>query len=127
MVTESNRLFRWRIKVDAEFRLYELPEIKGETFLGLISTREKASGIRSVYLDQKGWHCFIVGDSGNSYYLNYRDSKAKVLKDMKGANVRAVAFHGSQSETKSGDIIVALEGGVLVLYRIDLEQNGEVR
>lgn len=68
-----------------------------------------------------------MGDSGNSYYLNYRDSKAKILKEMKGGNIKAVAFHGSISETKSGDIIVALEGGVIVLYRIDLEQNGEVR
>lgn len=39
LVTESNKLFRWRIKLDAEFRYYELPEIKGETFLGLLSTR----------------------------------------------------------------------------------------
>ena len=88
--------------------------------MGLLSTREKASGIRNVYLDQKGWHCFIVGDSGNNYYLNYRDSKPKILKDLKGTNVRAVAFHGSQHETRSGDIIVALEGGAIVLYRIDL-------
>lgn len=50
-----------------------------------------------------------------------------MLKDLKGINVRAVAFHGSTQETRSGDIIVALEGGAIVLYRIDLEQNGEVR
>ena len=109
LVTESNRLYRWRIKIDSEFKVYELPEIKGETFLGLLSTKEKASGIRQVYLDQKGWHLFIVGDSGNSYYLNHRDSKPKVLKELKGANVKAVAFHGSNNnEFKTGDVIVAL-------------------
>lgn len=97
LVTESNRLYRWRSKVDAEFKSYELPEIKGETFLGLLSTKEKASGIKNVFLDPKGWHCFIVGDGGNNYYLNYRDSKPKVLRDLKGANVRVVAFHGSSN------------------------------
>jgi hypothetical protein len=50
-----------------------------------------------VFLDAKGWHCFIVGDGGNNYYLNYRDSKPKVLRDLKGANVRVVAFHGSSN------------------------------
>lgn len=39
LITESNKLYRWRIKVDAEFKSYEMPEIKGETFLGLLSTR----------------------------------------------------------------------------------------
>lgn len=26
LVTESNRLYRWRTKVDAEFRAYDMPE-----------------------------------------------------------------------------------------------------
>lgn len=73
-----------------------------------------------MFLDQKGWHCFIVGDGGNNYYLNYRDSKPKVLRDLKGANVRVVAFHGSSNETRSGDIIIGLDGGTLILYRVDL-------
>mgnify|MGYP007086732390 FL=1 len=50
-----------------------------------------------MYIDSKGWHCIIVGDGGNNYYLNYRDTKPKVLKDLKGANVRVVAFHGSNN------------------------------
>ena len=29
LVTESNRLYRWRVKMDSEFKAYELPEIKG--------------------------------------------------------------------------------------------------
>ena len=96
--------------------------------MGLLSTKEKASGIKNVYLDAKGWHAFIVGDAGNSYYLNHRDGKPRVLKELKGANVKAVAFHGSNSnEFRSGDMLIALEGGNIVLYRIDFEQNGEVR
>ena len=105
--------------------MYELPEIKGETFLGLLSTKEKESGIKNVFLDPKGWHVFIIGDTGNSYYLNHRDSRPKVLKELKGASVKAVEFHGSNnSESRSGDVLIALEGGNIVLYRIDFEQNG---
>jgi len=110
--------------MDSEFKVYELPEIKGETFLGLLSTREKASGIKNVFLDSKGWHVFIVGDSGNSYYLNHRDTRPKILKELKGNNVKAVAFHGTTNESRSGDILVALEGGNIVLYRIDFDQSG---
>lgn len=65
-----------------------------------------------------------MGDGGNNYYLNYRDTKIKVLKELKGVNIRAIGFHGALSETKSGDIILAVEGGVLSLYRLELEQNG---
>lgn len=124
LVTESNRLYRWRTKVDAEFRAYELPETSKENFLGLLSTKEKSSTIRNVYLDPKGWHCLVVGDGTNNYYLNYRDGKVKILKELKGVNIKAVGFHGATSETKSGDIILAVEGGMLLLYRLELEQNG---
>ena len=77
--------------------------------MGLLSTKEKASGIRNVFMDPKGWHVFIVGDNSNSYYLNHRDSKPRALTNLKGVNVKAVTFHGSNNnEYKSGDILVAL-------------------
>ena len=64
----------------------------------MLSTKEKASGIKNVFLDPKGWHVFIIGDTGNSYYLNHRDdSKPRLLKELKGTNVKAVAFHGSNN------------------------------
>jgi hypothetical protein len=33
-------------------------------------------------------------------------------------NLKAVSFHGAISETKSGDILISIDGGILVLYRI---------
>jgi hypothetical protein len=127
LVTESNKLYRWRIKVDAEFKPHDLPETSKENFLGLISSKERSANVKNIYLDSKGWHCIIAGDGGINYYLNYRDSKVKILKELKGVNLKAVSFHGATSETRSGDILMAIDGGILVLYRIDLEQNGEVR
>jgi hypothetical protein len=73
-------LYRWRIKVDAEFKSYDLPETSKENFLGLIATKEKSANVRNIYLDAKGWHCIIAGEGGINYYLNYRDSKVKILK-----------------------------------------------
>ena len=32
-----------------------------------------------------------------NYYLNYRDSKIKIIKDLKGVNIKAFGFHGSMS------------------------------
>lgn len=69
----------------------------------------------------------IAGDGGINYYLNYRDSKVKILKELKGVNIKAAAFHSAISETKSGDLLMAVDGGLLLLYRIELEQNGEVK
>ena len=83
--------------------------------------------MRNIYIDPRGWHCIIAGEGGINYYLNYRDSKVKILKELKGVNIKAIGFHGAISETRSGDVLMTIEGGILVLYRIDLEQNGEVR
>jgi hypothetical protein len=52
--------------------MYELPDISKDNFLGILSSKEKVSAIKNIYLDPKGYHCIIVGDSGNNYYLNYK-------------------------------------------------------
>jgi len=53
--------------------------------------------VKNVYIDPKGWHCIIVAEGGSNYYLNYRDSKIRVLKSLKGINIKAVGFHGALS------------------------------
>ena len=118
LVTESNRVYRWRTKMDAEFKSYELPETSKENFLGFISTKEKSGTVRNIFLDPIGWHCIISGDGGINYYLNYRDSKIKLIKDLKGVSIKAFGFHGAVSETKSGDILIATDAGLLILYRL---------
>lgn len=72
MLTESNKIYRWRIKSDAEFRLYELPDHNKDNFLNLLSTKEKNVNIRQIYLDQKGYHCVIVAEGGNNFYLGFK-------------------------------------------------------
>lgn len=41
-------------------------------------------------------------------------------------NIKALAFHSSISETKSGDILFSIDNGIVSLYRIELSQSGEV-
>ena len=94
MVTKSNRLYRWRVRIDSAFNAYELPETSKENFLGLLTSKERAASIRNIYIDPKGWHCIIVAEGGQNYYLNYGESKPRLLKELKGISIRAVAFHG---------------------------------
>jgi hypothetical protein len=49
--------------------------------------------IKNIYLDSKGYHCIIAAEGGNNFYFNYKDNKIKILKELKGQNIKALAFH----------------------------------
>lgn len=71
-MTKTNKIYRWRPRVDPEFKLYELPDAGKGDFLGMLAGKDKQINVRSVYMDVKGHHCIISGDIGNNYYLNIR-------------------------------------------------------
>ena len=70
--------------------------------MGLLGGKDKQVNIKNIYMDPKGYHCIFICDMGNNYYLNYKDSKIRPLTKLKGVNVKALAFHSSGSENKSG-------------------------
>ena len=78
-----------------EFKLCEVPDLSKEHFLGLLSQKDKAINIKSLYLDSKGYHCIIIGDMGNNFYLNINESRLKPLPKLKGINIKSLAFHSS--------------------------------
>lgn len=94
-MTKSNKIYRWRPKVDPEFKLYELPDANRENFLGLLGGKDKQLNVKNVFLDPKGHHCLIACDMGNNFYLNIRESRIRPLVKLKGVNIKALAFHSS--------------------------------
>ena len=46
-----------------------------------------------------------MAEGGNNYYLGFKETKIRLLKDLKAVTIKALAFHSSGSETKSGDIL----------------------
>lgn len=59
LLTEQNKIYRWRVRTDAEFRAYDLPDATKDNFLGMLSSKEKTTTIRNIYMDSKGYHCII--------------------------------------------------------------------
>lgn len=39
LITKSNRIYRWRVKIDPQFRLYELPDLSKDHFLGILAQK----------------------------------------------------------------------------------------
>lgn len=74
--------------------------------------------MKNIYIDDKGYHCIVTAEGGNNFYLGFRETKLRVLKDLKGVNIKALAFHSSGTETASGDIVFSSENGTICLYRI---------
>ena len=93
------------MSMDIEFINYELPDLSKEHFLGLLAQKDRQMNIKTVYLDSKGYHCIIVSEMGNNFYLNYQEKKIKILPKLKGVNIKALAFHSSGTESKSGNIL----------------------
>lgn len=60
VVTESNRIYRWRTRKDPEFIQLEMPDPRGDNIMGILSRgKERQSSIQCVYLDTRGLHCII--------------------------------------------------------------------
>ena len=118
LITKTNRIYRWRLKLDVEFKIYELPDLSKEHFLGLLGQKDRQMNVKTVYLDPKGFHCIIISEMGNNFYLNYNESKIKILPRLKGINIKALAFHSSGTENKSGNILFSSENGIISLYRL---------
>lgn len=109
--------------MDPEFRLHELPDQNKETFLGLLGSKDKQINIRAIHMDPKGFHCILVCDQANNFYLNYKESKIRPLIKLKGVNIKTLAFHSSGSETKSGDILFSSDNNIVSLVRLELVQG----
>lgn len=95
VLTDTNKIYRWRIRSDAEFRPYELPDLNKDHFLGLLSSKDKNINIKNIHLDPIGFHCIIVAEGGNNFYLGFKETKIKILKDLKGVTIKSLAFHSS--------------------------------
>ena len=58
VATDSGKVYRRRVKKEAEFILYEIPDPKGDNILGLLKNKERVS-ITNLFLDPRGIHCII--------------------------------------------------------------------
>jgi len=64
-------------------------------FLGILGSKDKNINIKNIHIDPTGYHCIIVAEGGNNFYLGFRETKIKYLKDLKGVIIKALAFHSS--------------------------------
>ncbi len=122
IITEHNRIYRWRFNQESEFRAYELPDSSSGNFLGLLTHREKTLKMNNVYMDLRGFHCIITAEGGNNFYLNFKDNRLKYLKELKGVHIKDLKFHKARNESNSGSIIFAADG-LISLYRLLFQQG----
>lgn len=105
--------------------MYELPDVSSRDggFLGLLGSKEKNLNVKNVYLDPVGYHCIITLDMNNNLYLNYKDSKIRPITRLKGIPIKALGFHSSGTESKSGYILFSSENAVISLLRLEIAQG----
>ena len=122
VVTDSNRIYRWKFKKEPQFNQFELPD--ASNFMGVFTRgKERSSSIRNVYMDTKGYHLIITTDTLNHFYLNFRDTKVRPLLKIKNLNILAMAFYNAESDLSTGEIVVASNNGSVSLYRIDIKEE----
>ena len=83
--------------MDPEFRHCDIPDVVSREggFLGLLAGKQRNLNVKSIYLDPIGYHCIIVCDMGNNFYLNYKDNKIRLINKLKNIPIKSLAFHSS--------------------------------
>jgi hypothetical protein len=97
IVTESNRIYRRRVKKDAEFIGYELPDPRGENLITMLKGKEKQATIKGIYMDPRGVHCLISTETLQHCYFHYKDTKIRNLHKIKGLNIKCLSFYNPHS------------------------------
>lgn len=110
IISESNKVFRWRFK-DPSVVEYELGEIKEEGVsilqalnpgamiynvikkLPIGEQKKDVVVIDRVFMDPKGFHCFICSDRGENFYLHCQSEKIRYLGKLKGQVVTSVGWN----------------------------------
>ena len=147
VITKSNRIFRWRPEKGEQGLIeMDLPD-SGSVGLGqklfsvgsaLISAVKKpfyedrdkkdSTIIERVFLDSKGFHAILCADSGDNFYINYKDSKIRYLQGVRGKIIRSIAWSDQCTEEQSKvfiivnkqDILIGTKDGKILLTHFDL-------
>lgn len=123
VVTESAKIYRRRVKRDAEFVPYEVPDPRGENLITILKGKEKQAAIKSIYLDPRGVHCIISTEAYQHCYFHFKDNKIRNLPKIKGLNIKCLNFYSPGADNSTGEIILASDNGVISLYRIDVRDE----
>lgn len=123
LVSESNVIYRRRLKKESEFVAHELPDPRGDNLMNLLKAKEKQASVRAVYLDPRGAHCIISTESQQHCYFNYKDSKPRALLKIKGLNIKCLGFYNPAGDNSTGEIVLVSDNGVVSLYRIDIRDE----
>lgn len=127
IITRANNIFRWRAELEDACQQLELPEAQQGyrgLVVGAILQRQKQS--KDINLDRiflSGYHAIISSDSGENFYINYRDSKIKPLEQLRGKVVKAIAWSEVSDQNDTNEILIATKDSKILLYRIDLRQG----
>ena len=116
IITDSNKILRWKIKESSQCTEYDLPETKDEntTFLQQINPgnmilnvmrklpfgddKKEIIYIDRVFIDSKGFHTILASDKGENFYFHHQSEKIKYLSKLKGMIVTSISWNEESSD-----------------------------
>jgi len=83
IITRSNNIYRWRPEIESECQLLDLPEQSqgglGQKLAGALLAGAKKT-TKDIVLDRiflNAHHAIICSDSGDNFYMNYKENKLR--------------------------------------------------
>lgn len=62
--------------------------------------------IERVFMDPKGYHAILCSDSGDNFYISFRDSKIRYLSSARGKIIKSIAWSDCCTEDASKVAII---------------------
>lgn len=81
--------------------------------------------IKKLFLDPTGKHLIIVTEAEDTYYLNEKWKKPKLMSKFKGINIQSIAWRGKQclNDISTGLILIGTSNGKI--YEAEIQPTDE--
>lgn len=89
--------------------------------------REKCTDFARILLDSKGFHALATNPEGDTWYLNFQSTEAKLLPKLKGHTVESVSWDLDSNENSTRDLLVGTIAGQIVHLSIENSKERVVR
>ena len=74
-------------------------------------------------MDPRGFHAILCTDSGDNFYINYRDNQIRYLQGLRGKIIRSIAWSDQCQEDLTKDILIGTKDGKILLTHFDLRKG----
>lgn len=72
-------------------------------------------------MDPKGYHAIFCSDSGDNFYISFKDSKIRYISGVRGKIIKSIAWNDSCTEEATKDILIGTKDGKILLTHFELK------